>query len=104
MDEDGGVKVAVGGEAWTFNLLCLAPANEDSSQKVVSVFVMQTNLTLDYTQFNPGDMVHVLDDANEVRRLQEGHGGWVDPMSKVGLHVVFKACTFYYCREIKIIC
>ena len=26
MDEDGGVNVAVSGEAWTFNPLCLAPA------------------------------------------------------------------------------
>ena len=48
MDEDGGVKVAVGGEAWTFNPLCLAPANEDSSGKV-GIPVMQTNVTLDYT-------------------------------------------------------
>ena len=28
-------------------------------------------------------MVRVLDDANEVRRLQKGHGGWVDEMAKV---------------------
>ena len=37
VDEDGDIKVAVSSDAWTFNPLCLAPANKDSSQKVVSV-------------------------------------------------------------------
>ena len=43
VDEDGGVKVAVGGGTWTFNPLCLAPANKDSSQKVrIPVHVFHT--------------------------------------------------------------
>ena len=36
-----------------------------------------------FVQFNPGDTICVLDDVKIVRRLQEGHGGWVEPMSKV---------------------
>ena len=38
-----------------------------------------------FTQYNASDKVHILNDAAEVRRLQDGHGGWVDAMSAVCL-------------------
>ena len=38
-------------------------------------------------QFNPDDVVLVLDDVDEVRHLQKGHGGWTDAMLAVCFRV-----------------
>ena len=38
-------------------------------------------------QFNPDDVVLVLDDADEVCHLQKGHGGWTDAMLTVCFRV-----------------
>ena len=35
------------------------------------------------TSFAPGDLVTVSSDANRVRKLQKGHGEWIDHMKNV---------------------
>ena len=88
VDSDGDVKIEVSGSSWTYNPLCLIPANKDSISKVCvcHMFVDTTDhIHIVFVQFNPGDMVRVLDDADVVRHLQNGHGDWVDSMSAVCL-------------------
>ena len=37
-----------------------------------------------YFQFEIGEKVIIMDNIEEVKRLQDGFGGWADHMSKVG--------------------
>ena len=34
-------------------------------------------------EIEAGDLVVPINDVDEVKRLQEGHGGWIDPMKQV---------------------
>ena len=55
-------------------------------------------------KYKAGGTVRVLNDSAEVRRLQDGHGGWVDAMSAVCLgdqkwaELILKACFQLECR------
>ena len=45
VDSDGDVKIEVSGSSWTFNPLCLIPANKDSISKVC-VALLLCDLTI----------------------------------------------------------
>ena len=65
---------------------------EMSRNRIVFFFVVKVLQHKNYYnfQFNTGDMVRVLDDADVVKLLQGGHGGWIDAMSTVCLGLFFE--------------
>lgn len=52
-------------------------------QSLASSYILQIH------SFTQGEAVKILEDVNNVRDLQEGHGGWNDEMQAVGFNNIF---------------
>ena len=75
---------------WTFNPAVLTRVSGTPDNSGATAMSPSTPpMTSPATQFNIGDLVQIINDAERVRGLQLGHGEWTEAMEAVCTSLIY---------------